>query len=77
MALGLPEDIAEILANEDIEYPLLAERIVAVGIPSSAPAHVSQQATQSSQIRGTYFPTISCVLPTQPEECRTATLIAH
>jgi hypothetical protein len=30
MALGLPEDIAEVLANEDIEYPLLAERIVAV-----------------------------------------------
>ena len=32
MALGLPADIAEILANEDIEYALLAERIVAVGI---------------------------------------------
>ena len=47
MALGLPEDIAEILANEDIEYPLLAERIVAVGIPPSAPAHVSQPTTNS------------------------------
>lgn len=29
-ALGLPEDIAEMLANEAIEYPLLAERIAAV-----------------------------------------------
>ncbi len=49
MALGLPEDIAEILANEDIEYPLLAERIVAVGILPPAPAHVSQQPTLSSE----------------------------
>jgi hypothetical protein len=43
MALGLPDDIAEVLANEDIEYPLLAERIVAVGIQPSAvlPLHIS------------------------------------
>jgi len=31
-ALGLPGDIAEMLANEKIEYPLLVERIVAVRI---------------------------------------------
>lgn len=32
MVLGLPEDIAKVLANEDIDYPLLAERIAAVRI---------------------------------------------
>ena len=52
MALGLPEDIAEILANEDIEYPLLAERIVAVGIPPSAPAHILQQSAGRAPTRG-------------------------
>jgi hypothetical protein len=30
-ALGLPDDIAEILANEGIDYPLLAECVTAVG----------------------------------------------
>lgn len=63
MALGLPEDIAEILANEDIEYPLLAERIVAVGFPPSAPAHMFRLATISSH--QTFVAAISCVLPSQ------------
>jgi hypothetical protein len=40
MALGLPADIAEILANEDIEYPLLAERIVAVRLSISCFPHI-------------------------------------
>ena len=31
MALGLQRDIAEIVAKEDIDYPLLAERISTVG----------------------------------------------
>jgi hypothetical protein len=32
MALGLPGEIAEVLASEDIDYPLLAERVAAVGM---------------------------------------------
>ena len=48
MALGLTEDIVEILANEDIEYPLLAERIVAVRFQPSAPAHMFRLATTGS-----------------------------
>jgi hypothetical protein len=65
MALGLPEDIAEILTIEDIEYPLLAERIVAVGTLPSAPAHMFPFATISSK-QGHIHPEHQlCVNPSQ------------